>query len=116
MGKVSLEGMEFYARHGYYEEERIIGNKYSVDVTLELDFQDASKNDKLEGTVNYEKVYEIVQSVMKIDANLLEHLAGKMIKALKENFKGIIKAQVRISKYNPPIKGLCHRAVVELEG
>jgi len=116
MGKVSLEGMEFYARHGYYEEERIIGNKYSVDVILELEFHEAANFDKLEGTVNYEKVYEIVQSVMSIDANLLEHLAGKMIKALKENFEEVTKVQVRVSKYNPPIKGLCHRALVELEG
>ncbi len=116
MGKVSLEGMEFYARHGYYEEERVIGNKYSVDVTLELDFSEASSDDKLEGTVNYEKVYEIVQNVMSIDANLLEHLAGKMIKALKTNFPEVSSVQVKISKYNPPIKGLCKRAVVELEG
>lgn len=116
MGKVSLEGMEFYARHGYYEEERVIGNKYSVDVTLELDFTEAALDDKLEGTVNYEKVYEIVQDVMSIDANLLEHLAGKMIKALKSNFSEIKHVQVRVSKYNPPIKGLCKKATVELEG
>lgn len=116
MGKVSLEGMEFYARHGYYEEERVIGNKYSVDVTLDVDVTEAALDDKLEGTVNYEKVYEIVQEVMSIDANLLEHLAGKMIKALKNNFDQINHVQVRVSKYNPPIKGLCKKATVELEG
>lgn len=116
MGKVSLEGMEFYARHGYYEEERVIGNKYSVDVTLDLDFSNAALDDKLEGTVNYEQVYEIVQQVMSIDAKLLEHLAGKMIKALKENFEQVKSVEVTISKYNPPIKGLCKRAVVTLEG
>ena len=116
MGRVSLEGMEFYARHGYYEEERVIGNKYSVDITLDLDFSGAVEDDKLEGTVNYEKVYEIVQEVMSIDANLLEHLAGKMIKALRNNFPEVTNAAVKISKYNPPIKGLCKRAVVEMEG
>ena len=116
MGKVSLEGMEFYARHGYYEEERVIGNKYSVDVTLEVDFSEAASADKLDGTVNYEKVYEIVQRVMNIDANLLEYLAGKMINELKITFEEVTKVWVRISKYNPPIKGLCHRATVELEG
>lgn len=116
MGKVSLEGMEFYARHGYYEEERVIGNKYSVDVTLDVDFSEAASEDKLEGTVNYEQVYEIVRDVMSIDANLLEHLAGKMIKSLKDAFQSVQKVQVKISKYNPPIKGLCHKATVELEG
>ncbi len=114
MGKISLEGMEFYARHGYYEEERIIGNKYSVDVQIETDFSEAAKADKIEGTVNYEKVYEIVAEVMNIDALLLEHLAGKMINKLKDSFPNVIAVKVKISKYNPPIKGLCHRATVEL--
>ena len=116
MGKISLEGMEFYARHGYYKEERIIGNKYSVDVTLDVDFTDAALADKLEGTVNYEKVYEIVREVMSIDARLLEHLAGRMIKALKQNFSKIRSVEVKISKYNPPIKGLCQKATVTLTG
>ncbi|MFH6984803.1 dihydroneopterin aldolase [Marinoscillum sp. 108] len=116
MGLVSLEGMEFYARHGYYEEERKIGNKYSVDVQLEVDFAEAASEDKLEGTVNYEKVYEVVAEVMSIDAMLLEHLAGKMIRKLKEAFPKVSKVQVKVSKYNPPIKGLCHRAMVTLEG
>jgi len=114
MGKISLEGMEFYARHGYYEEERIIGNKYSVDVQIETDFSEAAKADKIEGTINYEKVYTIVAEVMNIDALLLEHLAGKMINKLKESFPNVITVKVKISKYNPPIKGLCHRATVEL--
>ena len=116
MGKVSLEGMEFYARHGYYEEERIIGNKYSVDVTIELDFSDAADSDKLEGTVNYERVYEIVAGVMAVDALLLEHLAGKIIAELRASFPKIKSSLVKVSKYNPPIRGLCHRAVVEIEG
>lgn len=116
MGKVSLEGMEFYARHGYYEEERKIGNKYRVDVTLELDFRGAAEEDKLEGTVNYEKVYELVKEVMAINALLLEHLAGKMVKSIKNHFPQVSKVLVKISKYNPPIKGLCEKATVEMEG
>lgn len=116
MGKIALEGMEFYARHGYYEEERIIGNKYSVDVLLDLDFEEAALQDKLEGTVNYEKVYKIVQAVMSIDAQLLEHLAGKMVKELKTHFPQINTVEVKISKYNPPIKGLCKKATVTLQG
>lgn len=113
-GIVALEGMEFYARHGYYEEERIIGNKYSVDVYITTDCSLAAENDKLEGTINYERIYEIVASVMNIDALLLEHLAGKMIQSIKSEFKQAEVVRVKVSKYNPPIKGLCHRAFVEL--
>ena len=116
MGQVSLEGMEFYARHGYYEEERIIGNKYSVDVHIETDFTEAAAADKLEGTINYEKVYELVAEVMKIDAMLLEHLAGKMIKSIKHSFPEVHSVEVVVSKYNPPIKGLCQKASVRMKG
>ena len=113
-GVVALEGMEFYARHGYYEEERVIGNKYSVDVYITTDFTEAANEDKLDGTINYERVYEIVAEVMNIDALLLEHLAGKMIRSIKSEFPQASSVKVRVSKYNPPIKGLCHRASVEL--
>lgn len=116
MGQVALEGMEFYARHGYYEEERKIGNKYSVDVLLDVDFTGAANDDKLDGTVNYERVYEVVAEVMNIDAQLLEHLAGKMIRQLKKEFPQVNLVKVKVCKYNPPIKGLCHRAMVTLEG
>ncbi len=116
MGRVSLEGMEFYARHGYYEEERKIGNKYSVDVHLEVNFDEAAEKDRLDGTVNYERVYDLVAEVMGMEAMLLEHLAGKLIKDLKKAFPKVQKVTVEVSKYNPPIKGLCHRAVVRLEG
>ena len=116
MGEVALEGMEFYARHGYYEEERKIGNKYTVDIFMTLNMEEAISEDKLEGTVNYEKVYEIVREVMSVDASLLEHLAGKLVKKIHQEFSKIESVRVRVSKHNPPIKGLCRKATVGLEG
>ena len=32
MATIALEGMRFYAYHGYYEEERILGNEFILDV------------------------------------------------------------------------------------
>ncbi|RZK29989.1 MAG: dihydroneopterin aldolase, partial [Hymenobacter sp.] len=32
MGQIALEGLEFFAFHGYYDEEQKIGNKYGVDI------------------------------------------------------------------------------------
>jgi dihydroneopterin aldolase len=53
---------------------------------------------------------------MNEEANLLEHLAGKLIAQLKARFANVQSARVRVCKHNPPIKGLCQRAVVTLEG
>ncbi|MAJ51334.1 MAG: dihydroneopterin aldolase [Flammeovirgaceae bacterium] len=114
MAFVSLEGMEFFANHGYYEEERKVGNKYSVDVKLELNVDFAGREDKLEGTVDYQLVYELISKVMSKEAALLEYLANQIVKLLKSKFPEVKKIWVKVAKYNPPIQGLCHRAVVEL--
>ncbi|NQW28362.1 MAG: dihydroneopterin aldolase [Flammeovirgaceae bacterium] len=114
MGLVSLEGMEFYAYHGYHAEERKIGNKYSIDVKMELNFDNAALHDQIEGTVDYEQVYLLVASIMEVQVFLLEHLAGKIMEGLKNQFPQTTRVWVEVSKFNPPINGLCHRAVVAI--
>lgn len=115
-GEIALEGMEFYARHGCYTEERKVGNKYTVGVFMTLDMQKAVANDKLEDTVDYEKVYELVIEVMNVNASLLEHLAGQLIKKIRSTFSTVESVSVQISKHNPPINGLCQKATVSLKG
>ena len=53
MQQISLEGMRFYAYHGVYEEEQIIGNYYTVDVYIHTDFSKASESDDIFETINY---------------------------------------------------------------
>ena len=64
MAKLSLEGMDFHAYHGVYEEENILGGKYTVDVYLEIDIVKAAVTDDVQATVNYEVVYAIVKTAM----------------------------------------------------
>jgi len=35
MATIALEGMRFFSKIGFYEEERIIGNQFVVDVYIE---------------------------------------------------------------------------------
>ena len=116
IGTVELVGMEFFAKHGCYAEERKIGNKYTVDVSLEVEMEDAVKSDKLDGTVNYEDVYSIVASIMSVEVNLLEHLAGQIVGEIRSTFKNVHLAKVTVSKHNPPIGGLCDKAKVTVVG
>jgi dihydroneopterin aldolase len=113
-GVVSLEGMEFFAKHGYYEQEREVGNRYAVDVSVKLDVQEAAEHDKLTGTINYEYIYQIVSEVMNGSSLLLEHLASDIIHQIKKQFPAVEEVTVKVTKYNPPINGLCQRASVLL--
>jgi dihydroneopterin aldolase len=85
-GTVSLEGMAFFARHGFYEEERTLGNRYEVDIAVETPLGNAATNDELAGTVNYEGLYRIVREEMETPSKLLEHVAGRILERTCREF------------------------------
>lgn len=114
MGIVELEGMHFYAYHGHFEAERIVGNEFLVDVSLETDCLKAAASDNLEDALNYQAVYDIVKQVMHEKSHLLEHVAGRILDTLFTEFSSIQKAKVKISKLNPPMGGQIEKASVTL--
>ena len=114
MGRITLEGIEFFAYHGYYQEERKTGNRYSVDISVEADLEQAAEEDSLKETVNYEKLYRIVSEEMQKPSKLLEHIGHRLIEQTFRNFPEIATVEVSVSKFNPPVGGVCRRAVVTL--
>ncbi len=116
MGTIALEGLEFFSYHGFYAEEQKMGNRYSVDVTIEVDFERAAIDDKLSETVNYEKVYAIVADIMQQSHKLLEHIAYHIITSIRARYPRIARIEVGVSKFNPPVGGVCERARVTMQG
>lgn len=106
--------MEFYAYHGYYPEEQVTGGRYRVDVYLTTDCTGAAINDDLAGTINYEQVYGITGVVMQQPSKLIEHVAQRILDRIMEQCAAAVQVTVRVSKLNPPVKGLVKRVYVEL--
>ncbi|MDR0660082.1 MAG: dihydroneopterin aldolase [Prevotellaceae bacterium] len=105
MGIVELENMEFFARHGCFTEERIIGNQFIVNLRMEVDIEKPMKSDNLEGALNYQQAYLVVKGEMEQPSRLLEHVAGRIVDALYKEFEQIKKITVKVSKMNPPVGG-----------
>jgi 7,8-dihydroneopterin aldolase/epimerase/oxygenase len=105
MGLIQIENMEFYSFHGHFKEERIVGNKFIVDLTIETDMKVPRESDNLKDAVNYQRVYEIVKSQMDMKSYLLEHIAGRIIDSIYAEMEGIEKVTVKVSKMNPPMGG-----------
>ena len=114
MGQIALEGLEFFAFHGYYDEEQKIGNKYGIDLYVTTDLLAAGATDRLTQTVNYEILYRLVTEEMKQPARLLEHVGHRVLDRVMAELPSVRKARISVSKFTPPVGGICDRARVTL--
>ena len=105
MGVIKLTNIRTHARHGCLTEESISGSEYRVDISLESDLSKASVSDQLSDTVDYVLVNKIVKEEMIIPSKLLEHVAKRIINRIFKEIKIVNKAEISVSKINPPIGG-----------
>ena len=106
-GAIELVGMEFHSNHGCYEQEIKEGNTFVVDFYGRLPIEKAARTDNLENTADCRKIYEIISREMERRSNLLEAVAGRIVDAIERETFGFYYVQVRVSKKNPPVGGVC---------
>lgn len=113
-GRIILEGLEFHAYHGVYPQERSSGNKFEVDVSVETEINPSAYEDDLAGTINYETLYGVVKSEMAKPSKLLERVGHSIAGRILSTFPQARSVQINISKFNPPIGGVCRKATVAI--
>jgi len=112
MGLLNLEGMAFYAHHGYYTEERTRGNNYVVDVQISTDLDKAGDSDDLGDAVNYETIYKICQTQMDNPRHLIESVVKSIAEEIRATFTEIEYVRVEVKKLKPELGGPVHHASV----
>jgi len=105
ISKILLSGMEFYAHHGCFIEERQVGTCFKVDLLLEYDATQAANTDNVAHAVNYQTVHLDIKEVMKHPVNLMETLCEKILLMIKEKYPQVIHAEVTVHKINPALGG-----------
>ena len=113
--RIVLEGMRFYGFHGVNPEERVLGQEYLVDLTVELDLGGAGRSDRLDDTISYTHIYRAVREVMEGEPrNLLEAAAQAIAERVLSDFP-VDSVIVRVKKPHPPIRGsIIEYATVEI--
>ncbi len=114
MSVIALEGMKFYAHHGYYDEETILGGEYEVDVFIQTDITTAASTDDLEQTINYEIIYTICEIEMRKPAKLIENVVGRIMNRIKNKYSYIEGITIKLQKLNPPLGGKVRAASIEI--
>ena len=115
MGVIEIEGMKFYAYHGHFKAEQVVGNWFEVNIRIKTNCSRAAESDKLEDALNYQVVYERVKETMQQKSALLENVAKRILDSLYAEFPTIQKARVKISKMNPPMGGEIEKVSITLE-
>ena len=114
MGYIEIEGMEFYAYHGHYKEEQIVGNRFLINLKIETDCSKAAESDNIKDAVNYQTAYKIIKAEMKKKSNLLENIAGRILDSLYENMENVKLITIKVSKMNPPMGGKINNVSVTM--
>lgn len=107
--------MEFYGYHGVFPEENTLGQRFRVDLTIELDLQKAGETDDLQHSVNYGELYEICQSVTEGKPyKLIESVAEAIASTVLEQYPAVRRCIIKIIKPDPPIRGHYRAVAVEI--
>lgn len=113
MGVMQVNGIRVFAYHGCLPEEAVIGGHFRVDVRVEGDFTKSEQGDRLADAVDYGRVAAIVREQMAVRANLIEHVARRILDAVVDEWGPDMRWRVRVVKEHPPIHGGADEAVYE---
>lgn len=110
---VAIEDAEFFAFHGFYPEERKMGNTFIIDAEVELKTFDSSE-DNISDTVNYEMLYTICKEEMEQTQKLLETVVFNILNRYKE-LPNVAGGKVKMKKTGPQLGGKVGKAVIEMQ-
>lgn len=103
--QIHLKGIRLYAYHGVLEQERRVGAWFTVNLTLDVDYAEASLTDELAYTISYAQVYDVIKAVMEKPALLLERVVWCIAISLFESFPQLTRVHIELYKENPPMGG-----------
>jgi len=100
---IEISGLSLYTHHGATAAEREVGQRLVLDLRLDLGESDATVTDRLEDTVDYAEVCQLVALVAQQRSyQTLERLCGAIADRLLDDFR-LEAVWVKASKPEPPI-------------
>jgi len=104
---IELAGLVVFGHHGYLEEERRLGQRFLVDLWVDVN-EIAAASDRIEDTVDYRRIAGLVREVFAgPERLLLEGLAGSVADGILERFATVERVRVRVRKpdvvLDPPV-------------
>lgn len=104
MDKINIKDLMVYARHGVFEEEAVLGQKFLVSATMETDVRKPGLTDSLENTIHYGEVsQEITRFMTENRFKLIEACAEQLANHLLHKWPLIKRITLEIKKPWAPV-------------
>jgi dihydroneopterin aldolase len=112
--EVEIRGLSIYTHHGVTDAEQEVGQRLEFDLTFDVPECDAVLTDRIEDTVDYSEVCDIVAlAATERSYRTLERLCQVVCERLMERFD-CESVQVRAAKPEPPVPYPVQEAGVEV--
>mmetsp|Transcript_19338 Transcript_19338/g.28037 ORF Transcript_19338/g.28037 Transcript_19338/m.28037 type:complete len:139 (-) Transcript_19338:450-866(-) len=112
---IFIEGVTTFGRHGVFDEEKRLGQRFVVDVKIRLNLRAAARSDSVEDTVDYAKVFATVQRIIRGEAkNTVEAVAGQIADEILTGHEKPEEVVVRVAKPYVALDGNLKSVGVEL--
>ncbi len=103
-GVIEIVGLVIFAKHGVGEEEARLGQRFILDIRLDVDVTEAGKHDRLADTVDYGEVVAVTESVFRGKRfYLIEAAAAHVAAGILAHFPALKNARVTVKKPSAPI-------------
>lgn len=110
-----VRGMRFYGRHGVLKEEKILGQRFNVDVDVGSDLSVAGRTDQLSDTLNYVRVFQVAKEIVEgPPCNLVEKVAQNIADGVLRELPQAQHVRVRIMKPHVALPGVLDGIGVEI--
>ena len=114
MDTLTVKGIQVYGYTGYFPEEQVLGQWFSIDLIFRLNLAQAGATDELPDTLDYSQAVTLVQTIVKTTkVKTIEKLADVIAnRLLTETIAQ--EVTVRLTKCQPPIPDFSGEIVLEI--
>lgn len=116
MDKIVIKDFEVFGHHGVFLEEKTLGQKFVLDIILNLSVEEAAKTGDLTKSVHYGELVHKLEEKFKLENyDLIETVANKMTEFILLEYDIVNSVKIRVKKPWAPIHRSLDTVYVEME-
>jgi dihydroneopterin aldolase len=115
-GIIDIAGLVLFAKHGVAEEEARLGQRFVLDISLEVEINDAVKSDRLDSTVDYGEAVAVAESAFCSKRfYLIEAAAAHVAGVLLAHFPKVKLVRITVRKPSAPVPAVIDYVAATVE-